>query len=172
LRGLALGLTVQPLTVAMMSEVQSRDLAQASSLSTVSRSVSSSLGIAVLATLVQSQSAVHYGHLAEQVTPFSRLGGLLLGLQSYFVAHGASLANAHAAALQEIALIIRGQAFILSMQDAFRFTIITIFVALIAVFFVRNRTTGRQVRPAPDRAGQLAESHADEMAAAEAMAVG
>src|SRR5579885_2149190 len=57
LRGLALGLTVQPLTVAMMSEVHPRQLAQASSLSTVSRSVSSSLGIAVLATLVQSQSA-------------------------------------------------------------------------------------------------------------------
>lgn len=174
LRGLALGLTVQPLTVAMMSEVQPRQLAQASSLSTVSRSVSSSLGIAVLATLVQSQSAVHYGHLAEQVTPFSRLGGVLLGLQAYFVAHGASLANAHTAALQEIALIIKGQAFILSMQDAFRFTIITIIVALVAVFFVRNRTTGRQARPAPaaDRAGQPAEAHADEMAAAEAMAVG
>src|SRR2546421_315049 len=75
LRGLALGLTVQPLTVATMSEVRPRDLAQASSLSTVNRAVASSLGIAILATLVQTQTQVHFGHLAEQVTtssPWSR----------------------------------------------------------------------------------------------------
>jgi EmrB/QacA subfamily drug resistance transporter len=171
LRGLALGLTVQPLTVAMMSEVHPRQLAQASSLSTVSRSVSSSLGIAVLATLVQSQSALHYGHLAEQVTPFSRLGQVIFGLQAYFVAHGASLANAHAAALQEISLFIKGQAFILAMQDAFRFTIITIVAALIAVFFVRNRTTGRQARPASEQADLPTGAHADDAAAAEAEAL-
>jgi len=149
LRGLALGLTVQPLTVAMMSEVRPRQLAQASALSTVSRSVSSSLGIAILATLVQTQTVVHYGHLAEQVTPYSRLGGLIYGVQAYFVAHGASLSAAHAASLQEIALFLKGTAFVLSMQDAFRFTIGTIVIALIAVFFVRNRTTrGAQARSA------------------------
>jgi DHA2 family multidrug resistance protein len=140
LRGLALGLSVQPLTVAMMSEVGPRDLAQASALSTVSRSVASSLGIAILATLVQTQTSVHYGHLAEQVTPFSRLGGLIHELQAYFVAQGGSTGAAYAAALQEAARFIQGEAFILAMQDAFRFTIATIILALIAVFFVRNRT--------------------------------
>ena len=171
LRGLALGLTVQPLTVAMMSEVHPRQLAQASSLSTVSRSVSSSLGIAILATLVQTQSAVHYGHLAEQVTPFSRLGKLVFALQAYFVAHGAGVASAHAAALQEIALFVKGQGFILAMQDAFRLTIVTIVVALIAVFFVRNNTTRRQpVRPVAQTPAQTEQSN--EMAAAEAMMAG
>ena len=68
LRGLALGLTVQPLTVFGLSEIKPRQLAQASSMNTVMRSVSSSLGIAVLATLVQSQTKIHYAHLSEQVT--------------------------------------------------------------------------------------------------------
>jgi EmrB/QacA subfamily drug resistance transporter len=54
LRGIALGLTVQPLTVAMMTEISQRQLAQASSLSTVGRAVASSLGIAILATIVQT----------------------------------------------------------------------------------------------------------------------
>jgi EmrB/QacA subfamily drug resistance transporter len=172
LRGLALGLTVQPLTVAMMSEVHPRQLAQASALSTVSRSVSSSLGIAILATLVQTQTSVHYSHLAEQVTPFSRLGGLIAELQAYFVAHGAGVFAAHTAALQEISLFIKGEAFILSMQDAFRFTIITIVIALVAVFFVRNRTTrAGQTRRAPGQEGAL---QTDEGAAgkAEAMLAG
>lgn len=169
LRGLSLGLTVQPLTVAMMSEVHPRDLAQASSLSTVSRSVSSSLGIAILATLVQTQSALHYGHLAEQVTPFSKLGGLFFALQAYFVAHGADVTAAHAASLQEVALFLKGEAFLLSMQDAFRFTIVTIGIALIAVFFVRNRTKLPRSRPAP---GDVSRSPEDtEMAAAEAEAM-
>jgi EmrB/QacA subfamily drug resistance transporter len=167
LRGLALGLTVQPLTVAMMSEVQSRQLGQASALSTVSRAVSSSLGIAILATLVQTQTSQHYGHLAEQVTPFSRLGGLLHELQAYFVAQGASTTSAYAASVQEVARFVQGEAFILSMQDAFSFTIITIVMALIAVCFVSNRTTkAGQARTAQDGSPET-----DEQAAAKAEAM-
>lgn len=171
LRGLALGLTVQPLTVAMMSDVHPRQLAQASALSTVSRSVSSSLGIAILATVVQTQNVLHYGHLVEQVTPFSKLGGLLFGLQARFVSHGASLAAAHTAALQLIALFVKGEAFILAMQDAFRLTIITIVVALIAVLFVSNKHTARRISPAPVASAGKPEPSAD-MAAAEAMIAG
>lgn len=169
LRGLALGLTVQPLTVAMMSEVHPRQLGQASALSTVSRSVSSSLGIAILATLVQSQSTLHFGHLAEQVTPSSRLGGLVHVLQAYFVAHGAGTVQAYTTSVQEIALFLKGEAFILSMQDAFRVTLLTIFFALIAVFFVSNRTTkGAQQRAKNEPESQ---SEADEAAIAEAEAM-
>jgi DHA2 family multidrug resistance protein len=169
LRGVALGLTVQPLTVAMMSDVSARDLGQASALSTVSRSVSSSLGIAVLATLVQTQTSLHYGHLADQVTPFSRLGGLIHALQAYFVAHGGSTAASYAAAIQEISGFLKGQAFILSMQDAFRFTIATIVLALIAVCFVRNRTT--TAGQAHTARTQGDSSSADEGAAARAEAM-
>ena len=169
LRGVALGLTVQPLTVAMMSDVNPRQLAQASALSTVSRSVSSSVGIAVLATLVQTETTLHYGHLAEQVTPFSRLGGLLHALQAYFVARGASTASAYVASLQEIARFVQGEAFILAMQDALRFTIITIVFALIAVFFVSSGTKRvRKTRSVPARNNA---SEADERAAAEAEAM-
>jgi DHA2 family multidrug resistance protein len=91
LRGIALGLTVQPLTVYGLSEVKPRQLAQASSMNTVMRAVSSSLGIAVLATLVQSQSKLHYAHLVEQVTASSPLGRLFTRLEALFVARGADL---------------------------------------------------------------------------------
>jgi DHA2 family multidrug resistance protein len=138
LRGLALGLTIQPLTVAMMAEVRSRQLAQASSLNTVGRAVSSSLGIAVIATLVQTQTQVHFGHIAEQVTASSRIGQLLPQLQAYFVAHGASMQAARTAALQVIAGLLQSQSFVLALHDAFVLTIFVIVLAIIATLFVRG----------------------------------
>jgi len=138
LRGLALGLTIQPLTVAMMAEVRPRQLAQASSLNTVGRAVSSSLGIAVIATLVQTQTQVHFGHLAEQVTASSRIGQLLPQLQAYFVAHGAGMQAARTAALQVIAGLLQSQSFVLALHDAFVLTIFVIVLAIIATLFVRG----------------------------------
>ncbi len=138
LRGLALGLTIQPLTVAGLAEIRPRQLAQASSINTVTRAVSSSLGIAVLATIVQTQSQVHYNNLAEQVTASSPLGQLLLRLQAYFVAQGAGLVEAKAAALQVISGLITQQSFVLSLQDAFLLTLAVIFLAIIATMFVRG----------------------------------
>ncbi len=139
LRGLALGLTVQPLTVAMLSEISPRQLSQASALSTVVRAVASSLGIAILATLVQTQSQIHFAHLAEQVTPSSRIGQLVPLLESLFVAHGYSLHSATSAALQYIALFLQGESFVLAVQDAFRLTVVVVGIAIIATLFVGSR---------------------------------
>lgn len=144
IRGLALGLCVQPLTVAGLSEIGPRQLAQASSLNTVARAVSSSLGIAVLATLVQTQTKIHFGHLAEQVTPTSPLGQLVPRLQALFVSRGTDIVAARVAALQTITRLVQRQGYILAIQDAFRFSLVVTFLAIIAVLFVsksRQRAT-------------------------------
>src|SRR2546421_5943821 len=138
LRGIALGLTVQPLTVFGLSEVTPRQLGQASSMNTVMRSVSSSLGIAVLATLVQSETKVHYARLAEQVTASSVLGQMLPRLQALFVARGANPAAAQAAALLLVSRLIQRQSFVLAIQDAFLLTVVIIGLAIISVLFVRG----------------------------------
>jgi DHA2 family multidrug resistance protein len=146
LRGLALGLTIQPLTVAMMAEVRSQQLAQASSLNTVGRAVSSSLGIAIIATLVQTQTAIHFGHLAEQVTASSPLGQLLPQLEAYFVAHGASLQAARSTALQLIAGLLQRQSFVLAVHDALILTLFVIALAIIATLFVRASRRPTQIQ--------------------------
>lgn len=143
IRGLGLGLCVQPLTVAGLSEIAPRDLAQASSLNTVARAVSSSMGIAVLATLVQTQARVHYNFLAEQVTATSPLGQLLPRLQALFVSRGAGLLEAKSAALQVIDGLLRKQAYILAIQNAFTFSLTVAFLAIIAVLFVRKSRPAR-----------------------------
>lgn len=170
LRGLALGLTVQPLTVATLSEISPRDLAQASSLSTVNRAVSSSLGIAIIATLVQTQSQIHYGHLAELVTPGSALGQLVPRLQALFVARGADVNAAYNAALQLIAGLVKRQAFILAIQDAFILTIFFIGAAIIATLFVRGTRRARVPAPRDTRADEpVTEGRHEGAAALEAL---
>lgn len=172
LRGLALGLTVQQLTVASLSEIGPRQLAQASSLSTVIRAVSSSLGIAVLATLVQTQTQVHYAHLAEQVTASSQLGQLLPRLQALFVANGTSITSAQAAALQAINGLLLQQAFTLSLQDAFTLTLYVIALAIIATLFVRGSRKRVQVNVPSLSPVNQSESNETESARAEAMLAG
>ncbi len=76
-RSLALGFCFQPLAVSALSEIRPRQLPQATSVNTTVRFVISSFAVAVMATLVQTQTAIHYAHLAEQVTPSSPLGQLL-----------------------------------------------------------------------------------------------
>jgi EmrB/QacA subfamily drug resistance transporter len=149
LRGLALGASIQPLTVAGLAEIRPRQLAQASSLNTVARAVSSSLGIAILATLVQTQSKVHYTHLAEQVTASSPIGQLIPRLQALFVARGASPDAALSAALQVISGQLQREAYVLAIQNAFTITVFVIALAIIAVFFVKGQRRPARIEETP-----------------------
>jgi EmrB/QacA subfamily drug resistance transporter len=144
LRGLALGLVGQPLILSALSEIRPQKLTQASSLSTVVRAVSSSLGVAVLATLVQVQTKIHYSHLAEQVTASSPLGQLLPRLEALFVARGADAAAAHATAIQLLAQLVQEQGYVLAIQDAFRITLIFVAITVIVTLFIRVKRPARR----------------------------
>ncbi len=163
IRGLGLGLCIQPLTVAGLSEIAPRQLAQASSLNTVSRSVSASLGIAVLATLVQTQAKVHFTHLAEQVTASSPLGQLVPRLQAALVARGADIAQSKIGALQIIAGLLQKQAYILATQNAFTFSLVVAGLAVIAVLFVsKTHPAARRPEPTQDTQAPGAQEEVDE----------
>jgi hypothetical protein len=88
---------------------------------------------------VQTQSKVHYSHLAEQVTATSPLGQLLPHISAFLMAHGASAEAARRAALQVIAGLVQRQATVLAIQDAFFFAAIFVGVALIATLLVREK---------------------------------
>lgn len=162
LRSLALGLCFQPLSVSAYSAIRPRDLPQATSVSTALRFVASSLGVAVLGTVVQSQTSVHYAHLADQVTPASPLGQLAMRLQALFMAQGAALQQAQAAAIQTISGMVQQQAYVLAMQDAFWLSLALAIVALISAFFVRTE----KVADEPAEGAPLSEEERAEQARA------
>ncbi|MDQ6660962.1 MAG: multidrug efflux MFS transporter [Chloroflexota bacterium] len=172
LRGLSLGLSVQPLSVAALAEIPPWQLSQGSSINTVTRAVSSSLGIAVLATLVQTQNNIHFARLAEQVTAISPLGQLLPGLQALFMSHGASAAQAQSTALQLIAGLLRQQSYVLAIQDAFTVTVFVIGVAIIAVLFVRSSRKPKRINEPSLSPVIPSQTEETESARAEAMFAG
>ncbi len=145
LLGLALGLTGQPLVVAALADIrEAKQVADASTITTVTRSVGASMGIAILATFVQTQTKVHFAHLAEQVTVGSPLGQLLPRLQGLFMQHAANAQSASSAALQLIARILQRQSYLLAIQDAFFLIIALVVLAIVATLFIKERR-----RPAP-----------------------
>ena len=160
LRGLALGVIIQPLNVSALAEINPRQFAQASSLYTVLRFVSTSLGIAVLATLVQAQAKVHYSYLAGQITFGSRPGQLLARLQALFLSHAADPTSIRTATIQQVIRLIQRQGYVLAIQDAFRLTTVVIVVAVIAAALIRIRQ-----RPAVTASNDHPELSAEEEAA-------
>jgi EmrB/QacA subfamily drug resistance transporter len=139
IRGLALSLIIQPLNVSALSDIHPRKFAQASSLYTVIRFVSTSLGIAVLATLVQTQAKVHATNLAAQITPTSPLARLAAHLQAQLMQGGASPAAARATTLRQVARLVQQQGYLMAIQDAFWFVMFVLIAAVIAAFFIRMR---------------------------------
>ena len=74
-----------------------------------------------------------------QITTGSPLAQFLTQLQAAFVARGADVVSAHAAAIQLIIQYVQRQSFMLAMQDAFRFTLILVIIGIVATFFVREQ---------------------------------
>ncbi len=139
LRGFGLGLSVQPLTIAIVSDIKPKDLSQATSLNSVIRSVAGSIGVAVLSAMVQTQTKVHYDHLAEQVTATTPTGQLILQLQASFGPRAVSPQAATAAAIQTIINQLMGQANLLGINDSFLFTLAIAMAALVLVLLIPIR---------------------------------
>jgi DHA2 family multidrug resistance protein len=162
IRSFALGFCFQPLSVAAFAEMRANRLPQATAVSTTVRFIISSLAVAVIATLVQSRTSFHYVRLAEQVTATSPLGHFLLTLQGFFVSRGASLSAGYAAAIQEVSGLVRLQATILAMRDAFMVSLALTILAIIASLFVRSRARTKGTPPVNDKESQEAASARDE----------
>lgn len=109
IRGLGLGCLVQQLTVTALSKVPKQLYTQASSLNTVIRFTCTSLGIAVLATLVQSRASVHIKTLMQQSRPLSHAAYVLL----------------------------RQQGLNMAIQDAFWLSLVGFALAFLAICFIR-----------------------------------
>jgi EmrB/QacA subfamily drug resistance transporter len=149
LRGMALGLIIQPLTVAAMSDVSPPQFAQASALNTVVRFVATSLGIAVLATTVQSQAQAHTTQLAAQIVPGSSWGNLLAQIQTQLIQQGTDPIQAHQAALQRVLGIVHQQGYMLGINDAYWVTLTMTALALLAAAFISLRRPGSAAATAP-----------------------
>ena len=136
LRGLAIGLSMQPTTVAALAEIKPAQLSQASSVNSVVRSVMTSFAVAIVTTLVTARTAFHSVRLAEQVTPDSMAGQGLQQQAGYLVSQGMTQQQATLVAMAQMVQQLQRQAYLLAMNDAFLVTLGTIFLTIFIVLFV------------------------------------
>jgi len=144
LRGFSLGLALQPLTVAVLAEIKPAQLAQGTTINSVIRNISSSLGVAVLSTLVQTRTTFHYVRLAEQVTAGTPAAQLLQQFTAYFIGRGLSPINARFASISVMAGQLRRLAYMLAIDDAFLFSFGITILAMITVVIIRVRSSNKK----------------------------
>jgi MFS transporter, DHA2 family, multidrug resistance protein len=131
-RGLALGCTMQPTQLSAMAVVPARLRTNASSLNNAMRNVFQSFGVAMLSTIVTSQTIVHSVVLGWGVRADTMQGQALPQLSS-MLQETAGLAS-NVADLTAVSMVmgeIAQQAAVLAFGDAYR---ITFFAAVIAFF--------------------------------------
>jgi EmrB/QacA subfamily drug resistance transporter len=132
IRGLALGCTMQPTTLTALAAAPVELRTNASSLVTAMRSVWQSFGIALLATVVQTQTVVHTAVLGWQVRPDTTQGQFLVTI-------GASLQQlasvsqpaANTMAVAMVVAQVAQQAAVLAFADAYRISFVASIVALV-----------------------------------------
>lgn len=119
-RGVALGLMFVPLSTSALRSLPPQEMLQGAGLYNLFRQTGGSMGIAILATLVDHRAVLHHAYLAEAVTPFSvvaqqRMQSLAGGLAS----RGLDPTSALGAARELIDGTITAQSAVLAFRDCY-----------------------------------------------------
>lgn len=139
LQGLSLGLLFVPLTAVTMGAIPRERMGNAASLFNLMRNVGSSIGIAVVTTLLTRRRVFHAEVLGDHVTAYSTEAvARLAQLQAYFIARGADTQTALQRAYGALAGLVQRQAALLSFIDAFHVLGIVFLVMLPLLLLMRR----------------------------------
>jgi MFS transporter, DHA2 family, multidrug resistance protein len=140
IQGWALGLLFIPLTTITMAHVGREDMGNASSAFNMVRNLGSSIGIAVLSTVMARNAYRHRELLASHFDLYDRTSRLMLDrLSERWMQHGADPVEAMSRAGASIAGIIGRQAQLLSYLDAFQLLGWVYLAMMPLVFILRHR---------------------------------
>jgi DHA2 family multidrug resistance protein len=149
LRGPALGCTMQPTTLTALAAVPTELRTSATSLVTAMRSVWQSFGVAMLSTVVQTQTLNHTQVLGWQVRPDTTQGQFLGQIVTLLQQQaGLTQLGANATAVALVLGQISQQAAVLAFGDAYRLS----FAAALFAFCLSLVLPGRPVRADPTAA--------------------
>jgi MFS transporter, DHA2 family, multidrug resistance protein len=119
-RGLGMGLMFLPLSIATLGNIPRQDIAAATAFFNLNRQIGGSIGIAVLATLLEKRQIFHFDRLTEHVSLFSQAGQQYLSrLQELFTGRGYDALTAQQASYGLLTRLVHKQALVLSFEDIF-----------------------------------------------------
>ena len=138
-RGVALGLMFVPLSMSALRSLPPQDMLQGAGLYNLFRQTGGSMGIAILATLVDHRAVLHHAYLAESVSPFSvatqqRLQSLTGGL----AARGLDPTSALEGARKLLDGTLSAQSAVLAFRDCY-LGILILFVLMIPLIPLLRR---------------------------------
>ncbi|MFI5356836.1 MAG: DHA2 family efflux MFS transporter permease subunit [Opitutales bacterium] len=143
LRGLGSVMMFLPLSLATLGDLPKRDIAAGSGFYNLTRQMGSSIGIALIATMLAHREAVHRSVLVEHINRYSpatqQRVDLLAGAFTQRTAD--PVASTHQA-YQIIDATVNGQALLLSFADVFRYVALA-FVVTLPLLFLLGRGKNR-----------------------------
>jgi DHA2 family multidrug resistance protein len=133
----ALGQPMIMVTISLIATayLQPQDAGSASSLFNILRNLGGAIGIALLATLLDSRAKVYYDYLREAVVPMN-------GAVEERLAQLAAQLGSQQAALGEVSVIVHQQAAIMAYNDAFHAIGIVLAVSMLAALLTRPLPAG------------------------------
>jgi DHA2 family multidrug resistance protein len=149
-QGIGFSLLFVPLTTVALSNVQRRDIADASGLTALMRQLGGSIGLAIFTTLLTQFVVVAQAGLAAHLDP-SRLDvQRRLGLaQAAFMHRGMDANTAHAAALRAMGGMVARQAQLIAFDKSFQLGALLMVALLPLVLFLRRPRTDSEPGSTP-----------------------
>jgi DHA2 family multidrug resistance protein len=135
LRGAGTVLMFLPLSLATLGNLPKADIAAGSGFYNLTRQMGSSIGIALITTMLAHRESVHRAVLAEKVTPAGAADRVTL-LTHAFGQHTADPVQAHNQALKVVDSLLNGQALLLSFADVFLYVALAFVVTLPLLLFL------------------------------------
>jgi DHA2 family multidrug resistance protein len=119
-RGAGSVMIYMPLSIATLGPLPKKDIAAGSGLYSLTRQLGSSIGIALITTILVRREAQHRAVLVERISDFRpAFTERLHTLTGFFSSHGADPVSAHDQAMKVIDRVVTGQATILSYGELF-----------------------------------------------------
>ena len=138
-RGVGLGLIFVPLTSASMAELRVNELAQGTGMFNLTRQLGGSLGIAIMATLLQRFTTAKKALLTEHVTNLDPTAlGRLNGITHSLMARGTSAVVAKQQALSILDRQVQAQASVLAFSRIYILSGVILLASLPLLFLFRT----------------------------------
>jgi MFS transporter, DHA2 family, multidrug resistance protein len=140
LRGMGLAFTNLPLINSSVSTLSPKDLPMGIAMTNMFRQMGGALGIAVINTYINHQSAIHRNDLLSNFVPGSpafeeRMSAVTGGL----IGRGINALEAPTLALSNLRFIVEKQALMISYLDCFQLTAAFFAVTLPFIFFIQKK---------------------------------
>ncbi|GAC1652443.1 MAG: DHA2 family efflux MFS transporter permease subunit [Gemmatimonadaceae bacterium] len=143
LRGFGTGLMFVPLATSALAGLKGRDLAQGTAIFNLTRQLGGSAGIAILATLLTRQGAVHRATLVAGFGAYDPVTTQrLAAMTRAFIAKGFDPLTAQRKGYAVLDRLVQGQSLALAFADVFR-SVAVIMLLSIPLVFLLKRPSGQ-----------------------------